>query len=55
MLMLDRIDTIVGFSDMEKIVDSVCDYKDFYDDMDREMRVNYNPLIKYFKDNDIID
>ena len=55
MLMLDRIDTIVGFSDIEKIVDSVCDYKDFYDDMGREMRVNYNPLIKYFKDNDIID
>lgn len=55
MLMLDRIDTIVGFSDIEKIVDSVCDYKDFYDDMGQEMRVNYNPLIKYFKDNDIID
>ncbi len=55
MLMLDRIDTLVGFSDIEKIADSVCDYKEFYDNMGQKMRVNYNPLIKYFKDNDIID
>ncbi len=55
MLMLDRIDTLVGFSDIEKIADSVCDYKEFYDNMGQKMRINYNPLIKYFKDNDIID
>ena len=54
-LMLDRVQHTLGFSDIAKIADSVCDYKEFYDNMGREMRVNYNPLIKYFKDNDIID
>ena len=56
MLMLDRVQNILGFSDIEKIADSVCDYKEFYSDvLMQPMRVNYNPLIKYFKDNGIID
>ena len=55
-LMLDRVQNILGFSDIEKIADSVCDYKEFYDNvLKRPMMVDYDPLIKYFKDNGIID
>lgn len=55
-LMLDRVQKLLGFSDIEKIADSVCDYKEFYDEvLGRPMMVDYNPLIKYFKDNGIID
>lgn len=56
MLMLDRVQHFLGFSDIYKIADSVCDYRDFYRDVLKEqMRVDYNPLIQYMKDNDIID
>ncbi|MDE7083290.1 MAG: DUF4238 domain-containing protein [Clostridia bacterium] len=55
-LMLDRVQNILGFSDIEKIADSVCDYKDFCNNvLGCPMRVDYNPLIKYLKDNEIID
>ena len=54
-LMLDRVQNLLGFSDIKKIANSVREYKDFYFSRMQPMRVNYNPLIKYFKDVGIID
>lgn len=56
MLMLDRVQHFLGFSDIENIADSVLDYRNFYrNKLHQPMRVDYTPLIKYMKDNDIID
>lgn len=44
MLMLDRIDTYMGYSKWDKIETSVKRYIDFYNEINMKPPVNYGPL-----------
>lgn len=55
MLMLDRIDTYMGFANMENIADSVFNYIDYYRQKNLVAPINYEPLLKMMKDRKIID
>lgn len=55
MLMLDRIDTYLGFSDMENIADSVFNYVDYHKQKKLAAPKNYEPLLKIMKDKNIIE
>ena len=55
MLMLDRIDTYLGFSDMENIADSVFNYVDYHKQKKLVAPKNYEPLLKIMKDKNIIE
>lgn len=55
MLMLDRIDTYLGFANMENIADSVFNYIDYYKQKNLVAPINYEPLLKIMKDRNIID
>lgn len=55
MLMLDRIDTYLGFADMENIADSVFNYIDYYKQKKLVAPINYEPLLKVMKDRNIIE
>ena len=55
MLMMDRIDTYLGFADMENIADSVFNYIDYHKQKQLVAPINYEPLLKVMKDRDIID
>ncbi len=55
MLMLDRIDTYLGFADMENIADSVFNYVDYYKQKKLVAPINYEPLLKVMKDRNIIE
>ena len=54
MLMLDRIDTYMGFADMENIADSVFNYIDYYKEKDLPAPKDYEPLLKIMKVRGII-
>lgn len=54
MLMLDRIDTYLGFADMENIADSVFNYVDYYKQKKLVAPINYEPLLKVMKARGII-
>lgn len=55
MLMLDRIDTYMGFANMENIADSVFNYIDYYKQKNLVAPINYEPLLKIMKDRKIMD
>ncbi len=55
MLMLDRIDTYMGFADIENIADSVFNYVDYHKLKKLVAPKNYEPLLKIMKDNNIIE
>lgn len=55
MLMLDRIDTYLGFADMENIADSVFNYIDYHQQKQLVAPINYEPLLKIIKDRNIIE
>lgn len=55
MLMLDRIDTYMGFADIENIADSVFNYVDYHKQKKLVAPKNYEPLLKIMKDNNIIE
>ena len=55
MLMLDRIDTYMGFVDIENIADSVFNYVDYHKQKKLVAPKNYEPLLKIMKDNNIIE
>ena len=46
MLMLDRIDTYMGYSNWTKIEISVKRYIDFYNEINMKPPVNYAPLME---------
>ncbi|MDE6000886.1 MAG: DUF4238 domain-containing protein, partial [Clostridia bacterium] len=50
MLMLDRIDTYMGYADMENIADSVFNYIDYYKQKKLVAPINYEPLLKIMND-----
>lgn len=54
MLMLDRIDTYLGFADMENIADSVFNYIDYYKQKKLIAPINYEQLLQIMKDRNII-
>ena len=49
MLMLDRIDTLLGFTSLEDIAESVCAYDNWYKEHHLPPRKDYTPLIKLLK------
>ena len=55
MLMLDRIDTYLGFADMECIADSVFNYVDYHKQRQLIAPKNYEPLLTIMKDRGIIE
>lgn len=55
MLMLDRIDTYLGFANMENIADSVFNYIDYYKEKNLVAPKNYEPLLKIMRDRNIIE
>ena len=55
MLMLDRIDTYLGFANMENIADSIFNYIDYYKQKQLPAPINYESLLKIMKDRNIIE
>ena len=45
MLMLDRVDSIMGYNDFEKIKTSVERYMQFYEEIKMKPRVDYSMLL----------
>lgn len=55
MLMLDRIDTLLGFADLEKISDSIYNYIEWHKERNIVAPRNYQSLLKIIKDRGLID
>lgn len=55
MLMLDRIDTLLGFADLEKISDSIYNYIEWHKERNIVAPRDYQSLLKIIKERGIID
>ena len=55
MSMLDRIDTLLGFADLEKISDSIYNYIEWHKERNIVAPRDYQSLLKIIKERGIID